>query len=313
MRVLILALSATGFLNAPDDQSEPPTQPIVAAPTVPKETVKEPDFTVSSTKPVRNLSSVTNIKGATNARSEFGTLPPIKLETGTEKFELPILELEGCEQAIVLGDIVELSIRPIEKLPVGLKSAIYSWTILPPPPRVLPWVDSTKVIFGTGIKDQEYTIILTATYAFANEDLKTIEHRTSTLIKKVVVGVSAIPKQSSTNVNLNESANIIKNSFTLIAGPNYSEDMKKKDFKLLAASFKKVADIAESKPELTVRTVMTTQSESNVEVLKENVGLYKAWYDSIGQQFTQIQPDTPVSKTDLVKVYRIIAAALESY
>jgi hypothetical protein len=112
---------------------------------------------------------------------------------------------------------------------------------------------------------------------------------------------------------LNESSNIIKKSFSLIAGPSYTEEMKRKDFKLLAASFRKVAEIAEAKPDLTVRTVMTTQSESNVEVLKENVGIYKAWYDNIGQQFTQIQPDTPVIKTDLVKVYRIIAAALDSY
>ena len=176
-RVFYIGLLLINVANAQDTQVPQPP-PVVEAP-MPKDVLN-----VAVKKPILNTSDVLSIKDATNARSEYGTMPPVKFEAGPDKFELPVIEVLGAEAPVELGNLVELSIKPIDKLPAGLKSVIYCWTILPPPPRVIPWVDSSKIIFGTGIKSQEYTIILTATYAFINDELKLLEHRTDEVLQK---------------------------------------------------------------------------------------------------------------------------------
>jgi hypothetical protein len=298
MRIATMVTALIGLNNAPEDLVEPP-QPPVMAPTVNKDTTK-----------VTNQSSTINTKEAINTKSEFGTLPPIKQEQGPDTYELPSIEIEGSDVIVPLGDIVELSISPVEKLPSGLKSSIYSWTILPPPPKVIPWVDNTKVFFGTGIKDQEYTVILTGTYAFSG-DSKTIEHRTSTIIKKVTVGSGVVTqtKPAAKLDNLNGLAKSITESLSLVG--QYDTEQKKTDFKNLAESFRKVASIAESKPELMVRTIITTQVEANAEVLGDRVTFYTKLYDYVGVQFDAISPGQQVGKTDMAKIYRIIASVLD--
>lgn len=318
-RVFYIGLFFFNVANA-QDTKVPQPPPVVEVPSTP--VVEAPSsrevLNVAVSKPIRNTSDVLSIKDATNARSEYGTMPPVKIEAGPDKFELPIIEVLGAEVPVDLGNLVELSIKPIDKLPAGLKSVIYSWTILPPPPRVIPWVDSSKIIFGTGIKSQEYTIILTATYAFINDDLKLLEHRTDTIIKRVAVGSEVIPSQSvSVKVDrsngFNEVAVRIKKSLSTVSAVNYSEDDKKKDFKALAASFRKVAELAEANPNLSASTIKTTQVEANGEALKANFANYKEWYVGLGKEFQTISKDESAARLELIAIYRVIASALEAY
>lgn len=308
MRVSILTLAVISMNNAPDDKVEPP-QPAVVAPTV-----KEADqYNVVSVKPIKNQSSVTSIKEAINAKADFGTLPPITETKGSDRYILPKVDIAGCEAAIPLGDIVELSIKPIEKLPDGLKSSIYSWTILPPPPRVIPWVDSTKILFGTGMVDREYTVILTATYAFLTGS--DIEHRTDTIIRTVTVGSGLIQPQKAMNLPKNEGYNELAQKIAASLGmvAPYDLEQRKTDLHALAESFRKVAAIAEAKPEITVRTIMTAQAEANAEALKANAQLYTNWYAFLGKLFENVKPDQTVGQTDVVKIYRTIASAIDPY
>jgi len=310
-RVFYIGLLLINVANAQDTQVPQPP-PVVEAPT-PKDILN-----VAVKKPILNTSDVLSIKDATNARSEYGTMPPVIFEAGPDKFQLPVIEVLGAETPVDLGNLVELSIKPIEKLPAGLKSVIYCWTILPPPPRVIPWVDSSKIIFGTGIKSQEYTIILTATYAFINDELKLLEHRTDTIVKKVSVGSEvnssqSIKVQADRSGGLNETAGRIKSSLKLVSGANYSEEDKKKDFKALAASFRKVAELAESNANLSASTIRTTQVEANGEALKVNMNFYKEWYASLGKEFQAISKDESAARLELIAVYRVIASALEAY
>ena len=301
MRVPAISVILLGLTNALEENAEPQKS---AAP------VNSPAYNIIAEKPSDAQGNVLNIKDASNARYDFGTLPPVIHSKQADKYILPAIEILGADTTVPLGDIVILSIKPIDKLPEGLKSSIYSWTILPPPPKVVPWVDSTRIMFGAGIKDQEYTVILTATYAFLTDS--NVEHRTDTIIKTVTVGSDIKPqKAAQASQNLNELSNKIRESINLIA--EYDVNQKKNDIKALADSFKKVAAMAETKPEIQIGTLMTALSLANADALKDRTGYYQNWSNFLAKQFDTYPQSAPARSTDYIIYLKTIASALENY
>lgn len=301
MRVPAISVLLLGLTNAPEENAEPPKQAASS---------NSSAYNIIAEKPTEAKGNVLSIKDAANTRYDFGTLPPVLHSKQSDKYILPAIEIVGADTPVPLGDIVVLSIKPIDKLPEGLKSSIYSWTILPPPPKVVPWVDSTRIMFGTGMKEQEYTVILTATYAFLTDS--NVEHRTDTVVSTVVVG-TAIKQAKLLNppLNINELSQMIKRSLSLIS--DYDQVQKKADIKSLAESFRKVAAMADSKPDIQVGTLMTALSLSNADILKDRTGYYQNWSDFLAKEFEVYPQDVPARSTNYVTQLKTIASALDSY
>jgi hypothetical protein len=245
-----------------------------------------------------------------------GNLPPVFKTPTPDKYQVPSLEIMGVEEAYDVGDLIHLSIKPLDELPAEMRSAVFSWTVLPTPEKLITWPDNSQILFGTGPTNVEYTIILTATFAFGEEDV--LEHRTFTNINKVVVG-GAIPQVSNRPAgeeNLDKlqvfNRNLIK-GLELVTKDGYSDIEKAEDIKKLAASYRKLASIVESQKNLSSDTIFTLQLESDREALGSNSIAFLPWYKVLSTQLSIYTDKKSISRMEYAQIYRIIATALENY
>jgi hypothetical protein len=243
------------------------------------------------------------------------TLPPVTKDVVQDTYIVPKIEIEGIdgtESQFSIGDIIELSIKPIEKLPESLKASIYSWTILPTPKKIINWPDNTRVFFGSGEKEQQYTVILTAAYTFVGAD-SNIEHRSSTIVQKIRVTADTTASTSVEISKIQSFSNSIKKSLSMVKKENYTEEDKKSDLKKLAISFRKLSEILETQKSLSSETITTTQSQDNMSALGPNADAFTSWFGNLSKEMTATYGQRPFTNEEYSKVYKIIATVLESY
>jgi len=110
------------------------------------------------------------------------TQPPIQ---DNKEFDIPLIQIEGADKEYKLGDMIQLWINS-DPPTDSLVSVAYSWTVLPQQKAVI-WPDMTRILFGTGSYNTDYTVILTASYVFKDDGSDQVYQRASTKIVKVSV------------------------------------------------------------------------------------------------------------------------------
>ena len=245
---------------------------------------------------------------------KVGSLPPLVKQSLPDEFIVPAVEVVGTEESYRIGDMIVLSIKPIDKIPDNLKAAIFSWTVLPAPEKVVLWPDNTKILFGSGSIEQEYTIILNSTFTFVNEQ-NAIEHRAITTINKCKVTgqPNSIKDASVTITKIQDFKNKIKSSFTLIKKEGITEEQIKADVIKLAVSFRKLSAVIENQKNLSEQTILTMQTQDNSDALGVDMPFFTDWFDNLSKELKINFGDSKVDRQERAEIYRIVASILESY
>lgn len=125
---------------------------------------------VADTKPLSQTNSVVMATDTIQSTSKVSVgNPPVVAQVPVEDpYKLPELEIDGINKSYNLGDMIALSIKPMQSKPEFLESVTYTWKILPFKEPAI-WPDSTKIFFGTGIEKTIYTVILDASYVYVEE------------------------------------------------------------------------------------------------------------------------------------------------
>lgn len=237
-------------------------------------------------------------------------LPPVVRQEQPDKFEVPKIEIVGTEEPYQIGDLILLSIKPLEKLPEELKSAVFSWTVLPEPSKLITWPNKTQIIFGTGNTNTEYTIILNSTFSFVKDSVT--EYRATTTIVKCVVGIGPV-KSVAAPTGLIKVQDFSKKITANLSSVLLDEAVKKADVKKLAASFRKLAGVIEDQKNLSKETIITMQSSDCQEALGANSNAFIPWFDLLTKELKALNGSRELTRSDFVQTYRAVATALESY
>jgi hypothetical protein len=178
--------------------------------------------------------------------------PPVQADT-TDKYEIPETEIGvtvgakidyttpwDATKAVPYGKLVQFWVKPSTKKPDKLKSVAYTWTVLPKE-EVLLWPDTTRVIFSTSTKRQNYVVMLTASYVFL--DGEQIVQRATQTISMIQVGEggqTVNPVAPPTLTGLSKQA--YEWIGTIARTDNYDDSKMKMDARRLAAVFTAIAD-----------------------------------------------------------------------
>jgi hypothetical protein len=92
--------------------------------------------------------------------------PPITIGTEADKFQPPKQTILGAEKPIPLGELVDLSLSPIEEKVAGLSQVSVSWRVFEgaSPKRVRSSGDG--VFFGAGVQPKKLLIVASVSYLF---------------------------------------------------------------------------------------------------------------------------------------------------
>lgn len=102
-------------------------------------------------------------------------------------YSAPKLTVSGADKSIAIGELVVLD-AVLDGSPKDMTAVSYSWTVLPTNKNIVTWPDGAKIIFGTGTKPQNVTVILTASMVFATKEadkITDISLKTATTIVTV--------------------------------------------------------------------------------------------------------------------------------
>jgi len=215
----------------------------------------------------------------------------IQNTSNMEEYEIPPLEIGGIDTYYPLGEAVQVWAKPILEKPEFLKSVAYSWTVLPSK-KIIIWPDSTRVIFGAGVENTSYTIILTASYVYVkpNKDGELIiAQRAIRRVSEVKVGDgSQIPSNPDDPQKPQDPdlAGLSKNAYDWTAyvekRPDYSESDLKKDAAVLASNFTQISKDIESGELVSISDILSkTKSINDGGAI--NRGAWLPWFTKMSQ------------------------------
>lgn len=232
---------------------------------------------------------------------------PITTPT-TDKFEVPVLEIGG-QRTVVIGETIDLWIKPLAKRPANLQSVIYTWFMLPSKTPAV-WPDTTRIITGTGNKPQTFIFNITASYLFVvKEGDKTVAVEQRVTDKKIEVQVvehAADPNQPApTGLGKNAADWVALVTRTAV----YTDAQVKVDAKRLAGSFREIASLID-KNQIAADEIVSATRTNNQKILDSHATEWVTWFQKIAETLNQnYRGATP---QQLSEVWKEIAKGLEA-
>lgn len=292
---------------APGSTSET-TAPAAKAPTSPTPAEAKPPL----------AAVVAPAEAFTLSSQAAATQPP--LIPGDDKFIIPPTEIGGAENPIPYGELVQLWVKPLAKRPENLHSVTYSWTVLPNK-NVVVWPDTTRIIFGAGVKPNAYVVILTASYVYAVKTGQEVEvaQRTVTKVQTIIIGDGTgqqPPARPDSPTPGSTLTGVSKQAFEWTGfvgiGPDYPQESFKQDAAIIAKNFADVADsIGKQDPKLTsiIEILKATKTVNDTKVSNRNAWL--PWFTKMSEFLQQLH-SSGAFKTpkDCENVWREISAGL---
>jgi len=170
------------------------------------------------------------------------------------------------------GKILQFWVKPVTKRPDKLKNVAYNWTVLPNE-DVVTWPDTTRIITNSGTKQQNYIIILTASYVFVDGDKIIQKTNQATLTFQVGSNiqppVGKIPSNPTPDLN-----GITKQAFEwvneVIRNDNYTDQMVKVDAAKLANVFVKIAAKIDGSQLVDAADILQTTKTENDNAIQNN-------------------------------------------
>ncbi len=184
--------------------------------------------------------------------------------------QLPKLTISGADKPIQIGELVVLD-ATLDTLPKDLSAVSYAWTVLPQNKNIVTWPDGTKIIFGTGIKPQNVTVILTASFVYTIKDgdkITDVALKTTTTIATLKIidegGVEPTPGPVDPIAPESALTQNAKNWVKLVKTTNkYSASDVKSDAIKLANNFERIAASIAAGTLKTSTAILKTTKESN--------------------------------------------------
>lgn len=243
------------------------------------------------------------------------------------KFTPPLLEIGGADEPIPLGELVQLWIKPPDRLPEDLDSTIYSWTVLPKK-KVVIWPDKTRILFGAGVKSSTYVVVVTASHVFVEKEqdkITNVAQRAVTKIVSVKVGDGVTPGPIDPVDPVDpvdppppppKLEGLAKDAYEWVREVKrtsaYTEAKVKADAKKLSESFKNVAAAIQAGTLQDVSAILKATKESNDAAI-ENRNDWLPWFTKV-QTHLQESYNAGTIKTlmQFTQAWKDIAAGLEA-
>ena len=208
-----------------------------------------------------------------------------------ENFIIPEQKIVGAELPIPLGELVDLSISPIQSAPKFLISTTYSWKVFDGYTEKRIRNYENGVFFGSGIQAKKLKVIVSITHLYIvkdNEKLLEAATRTNFISTDVFIGEQEpdTPSEPEVEPEFGESKyQLSKFIYDNVKLLKISKSDKVKQSAAIATSFDSMAAAIAAGTIATLEDILKKTAESNKLALTKSGGDRTKWEPL----FTEIQ------------------------
>ena len=208
-----------------------------------------------------------------------------------ENFIIPEQKIVGAELPIPLGELVDLSISPIQSAPKFLISTTYSWKVFDGYTEKRIRNYENGVFFGSGIQAKKLKVIVSITHLYIvkdNEKLLEAATRTNFISTDVFIGEQEpdAPPEPEIEPEFGESKyQLSKFVYDGVKNIKLSKSDKTKQCASIASSFDGIAAAIAAGTITTLEEILKKTAESNKFALTKSGGDRTKWEPL----FTEIQ------------------------
>ena len=208
-----------------------------------------------------------------------------------ENFIVPEQKIVGAELPIPLGELVDLSISPIQSAPKFLVSTTYAWKVFDGYTEKRIRNYENGVFFGSGIQAKKLKVIVSITHLYVvkdNEKLLEAATRTNFISTDVFIGEPEpeTPSEPEVEPEFGESKyQLSKFVYDGVKNIKLSKTDKIKQSTAIASSFDSIASAIAAGAITTLEDILKKTAESNKFALTKSGGDRAKW-ESL---FTEIQ------------------------
>jgi len=200
-----------------------------------------------------------------------------------ENFILPEQKIVGAELPIPLGELVDLSISPIQSAPKFLVSTTYSWKVFDGYAEKRIRNYENGVFFGSGIQAKKLKVIVAITHLYVvkdNEKLLEAATRTNFISTDVFIGEEepSTPIEPEVEPEFGESKyQLSKFVYDGVKSINLSKSDRAKQCAAIASSFDGIAAAIAAGTIATLEDILKKTAESNKFALTKSGGDRAKW------------------------------------
>ena len=211
--------------------------------------------------------------------------------TFAENFIIPEQKIVGAEIPIPLGELVDLSISPIQSAPKFLVSTTYAWKVFDGYTEKRIRNYENGVFFGSGIQAKRLKVIVSITHLYVvkdNEKLLEAATRTNFISTDVFIGEQEpdTPSEPEVEPEFGESKyQLSKFIYDNVKLLKISKSDKVKQSAAIATSFDSMAAAIAAGTIATLEDILKKTAESNKLALTKSGGDRTKWEPL----FTEIQ------------------------
>jgi hypothetical protein len=211
--------------------------------------------------------------------------------TFAENFIVPEQKIVGAELPIPLGELVDLSISPIQSTPKFLVSTTYAWKVFDGYTEKRIRNYENGVFFGSGIQAKKLKVIVSITHLYIvkeNEKLLEAATRTNFISTDVFIGEEepSTPVEPEAEPEFGESKyQLSKFVYDGVKSIKLSKSDRAKQCAAIASSFDGIAAAIAAGTIATLEDILKKTAESNRFALTKSGGDRAKW-ESL---FTEIQ------------------------
>lgn len=208
-----------------------------------------------------------------------------------ENFIVPEQKIVGAELPIPLGELVDLSISPIQSPPKFLVSTTYAWKVFDGYTEKRIRNYENGIFFGSGIQTKKLKVIVSVTHLYIvkdNEKLLEAAIRTNFISTDVFIGEEdpAAPEEPEVEPEFGESKyQLSKFVYDGVKNIKLSKSDKIKQCNAIASSFDGIAAAIAAGTITTLEDILKKTAESNKFALTKSGGDRAKWETL----FTEIQ------------------------
>jgi hypothetical protein len=241
--------------------------------------------------------------------------------TFAENFIVPEQKIVGAEVPIPLGELVDLSISPIQSSPKFLISTTYSWKVFDGYAEKRIRNYENGVFFGSGIQAKKLKVIVAITHLYVvkdNEKLLEAATKTNFISTDVFIGEPEpdTPPEPEIEPEFGESKyELSKFVYDGVKNIKLSKTDKIKQSTAIAASFESIASAIAAGAITTLEDILKKTAESNKFALTKSGGDRAKWeplFTEIQEKLFDLYKTSKMqTKEDFAGAWREISSGLK--
>ena len=240
-----------------------------------------------------------------------------------ESFVVPEQKIVGAEVPIALGDLVDLSVSPIQNPPKFLVSTVYSWKVFDGYTEKRIRNYENGIFFGSGIQNKRLKAIVSITHLYVvKENDKLIETaiRTNFISTDIFIGEEEpdVPPSPEVEPEFTDSKyQLSKFIYDGLKPVKLSKSDKIKQCTAIASSFDGIAAAIAAGTIATLEDILKKTAESNKAALTRSGGDRAKWetlFTDIQEKlFSLYQTGKMQTKEDFSIAWKEISLGFKSF